>query len=181
MVTIVPAAPLDGAVALPDALVEQYIKPDNDEQALLLTALRSAALGWVEGYTGLSVQRRLWVAMFDGFDDVVRLPREPVQSVTAVAYVDQAGLVVDGVGTWRLSGRNLLPQPGAHWPNTARQPGAVTVSFEAGYLNVAVEAPALQIAALLLTKHLFDGGTTTDVPSTVTLLLDEQYRTPVMG
>jgi hypothetical protein len=53
--------------------------------------------------------------------------------------------------------------------------------FEAGYDDVASEAPALQIAALLMMLHLYVGGSLKDVPNTVTLLLDTQYRTPVIG
>ena len=180
MVTIKPAAPLNGPVLLPDALVEQYVKPGAD-QLLLLAAFRLTALGWVENHTAHSLMRRRWVATFDGFDDVMRLPRDPVRSIVSLAYFDQAGSPASGDGLWRVAGSQLLPAVGATWPVTADRGSAVQVMFEAGYDDVATEAPALQIAALLLMKHLFDGGSIEDVPATVTLLLDAQYRTPVIG
>lgn len=180
MVTIMSAAPLDGAAVLPDALVDQYVKPGAD-QLLLLAAFRLTALGWVEGHTAQSLIRRRWVATFDGFDDVMRLPRDPVRSAISLAYFDQADVLTSGDGLWRIVGSQLLPAVGTTWPVTADRGSAVQVTFEAGYDNVATEAPALQIAALLLMKHLFDGGSIEDVPATVTLLLDAQYRTPVIG
>lgn len=176
-----PAAPLDGPALLSDALVDQFVKAEGGEQAALLDALRLTALGWVERHTSRSLQRRAWVAMFDAFDPVMRLPCDPVRSVVALGYVDPAGLVIDGVGTWQLIGGNLYPLAGRSWPGTARRAGAVVVRFEAGYDDVATEAPALQIAALMMVQHLFAGGALDDVPATVGLLLDEQYRTPVMA
>lgn len=180
MVTYMPAAPIDGAAVLADDLIDQYVKPDNDDQAGLIAALRLTALGWVERHTSRSLQRRRWVAMFDGFDAVMRLPVEPVSSIFSVGYVDPTGNTVDAVGAWQSAGDHLLPANGVQWPSTASRPGAVVVAFEAGYVNVAIEAPALQIAALMMTKHLFEGGSIDDVPATVTMLLDAQYRTPVL-
>lgn len=180
MVTIIPAAPLDGPAVLPDALVDQYVKPEAG-QAALLDAFRLTALTWVEQHTSRSLVRRRWIAMFDGFDDIMRLPRDPVRSVISLAYVDQNGIVANGEGLWRIAGARLLPAINTTWPITADRGSAVTVTFEAGYDDVASEAPALQVAALLLMKHLFDGGSLNDVPATVTLLLDAQYRTPVIG
>lgn len=180
MVTIKPAAPLDGAALLPDALVDQYVKPGAD-QMLLLAAFRLTALGWVEGHTAQSLMRRRWVATYDGFANVMRLPREPVRSIVSLAYFDQAGNPTSVDGLWRIVGSQLLPAVGTTWPATGDRGSAVRVTFEAGYDDVATEAPALQIAALLLMKHLFDGGSIEDVPATVTLLLDAQYRTPVIA
>lgn len=180
MVTIMPAAPLNGAAVLPDALVDQYVKPAAD-QAALLNAFRMTALTWVEGHTKRSLVRRRWVAMFNGFADVMRLPCEPVRSVVSLGYFNQAGISTSGDGLWRLSDAYILPAGNTSWPAAADCRDAVQVTFEAGYDDVASEAPALQVAALLLMKHLFDGGSIEDVPATVTLLLDAQYRTPVIG
>lgn len=179
MVTIMPAAPLDGPAILPDVLVNQYVKPGGD-QAALLDAFRLTALDWVERHTSRSLKRRRWIAMYDGFEDVMRLPREPVRDVVALGYIDQSGTAANGAGLWRTVGAQVLPAVNVRWPQTADRVGSVIVTFEAGYDDVGVEAPALRIAALMLMKHLFDGGSIDDVPATVTLLLDAQYRTPVI-
>ena len=180
MVTITSAAPIDGPAILPNALIDQHIKP-GDDQAALMDAFRLTALGWVERHTSHSLKRRRWVAVYNGFDNMPRLPREPVRNVVSVSYVDRNGGMVDGDGLWRLSGAQIVPAPNARWPETADCSDAVTITFEAGYDDVASEAPALQIAALLMMLHLYVGGSLKDVPDTVTLLLDTQYRTPVIG
>lgn len=180
MVTYMPAAPMDGPAILSDDLVDQYVKPDDDEQAVLMAALRLTALDWVERHTSRSLQRRRWVAMFDCFETAMRIPVGPLGSVLSVGYIDTAGQTVDAEGSWQVAGDHLLPANGQQWPPTSARPGAVIVAFEAGYTNVSIEAPALQIAALMMTKHLFEGGSLTDIPATVTMLLDAQYRTPVL-
>lgn len=167
------AAPIDGPAMLPDALIDQYVKP-GEGQELLIDSLRLTALLWVEQHTGHALTRRAWTAAFDGFDDPLWLARAPVHGVSAVAY---SGGDAAAVAQWDRSGR-VTPVAGQHWPAGG---GPVSVTFDAGYDDVAVEAPALRVAALLLVKHLFDGGSVDDVPATVTALLDAQYRTPVAG
>ena len=102
---IVATAPIDPKTLLPSSLVEQFVKPEAEQQALV-AAMRVAALQWVETYSGRSL-----------------------------------GLFAD-------LGR---------------------------------DAPGLQIAALLMLRHLFDGGDVDDAPAAARLLIDQQYRTPVMG
>lgn len=177
MVKIMPAAPIDGPAALPDTLINQFVKPGAN-QAALIDAFRLTALGWVEQHTARSLSRRRWRAVFDRFTATMSLPCDPVHDVVSLNYVDPAGVSVDGAGLWRLAGSQILPAIGGYWP--VANAGAVTVIFEAGYDDVGTEAPGLQIAALMLVKHLFDGGSLNDVPATVMMLIDEAYRTPVM-
>jgi uncharacterized phiE125 gp8 family phage protein len=166
---------------LPDELIQQFVKPDGDAQAALLGSFRLTALGWVEQHTLRSLQRRIWVATFDAFGEVMPLRRDPVHSVVSLTYVDQAGASIDAAGMWQLSNGSIYPLGGRRWPATARRADAVVVHFDAGYDEVATEASALQVAALMMVKHLFDGGSLEDVPATVSLLLDAQYRTPVIA
>ncbi|MGN5373278.1 hypothetical protein [Sphingomonas hankookensis] len=173
MVTITATAPIDGPAVLPDALIEQYVKP-GEGQELLIDSLRLTALMWVEQHTGHALTRRQWTAVFTGFDDTLWLTRKPVRAVSAVAYT---GGTAEAVARWDRSGR-VVPVSGQRWPVTD---GPVTVTFDAGYDDVGIEAPALRVAALMLVKHLFDGGSVGDVPATVTALLDAQYRTPVIS
>ncbi|MGT2515119.1 hypothetical protein ACVOMT_13625 [Sphingomonas panni] len=173
MVTITAAAPIDGPAVLPDALIEQYVKP-GEGQELLVDSLRLTALMWVEQHTGHSLTRRQWTAVFDRFDDTLWLSRKPVRAVVTVAY---PGGLADTIARWDRAGR-IVAISGQHWPVTC---GPVAITFDAGYDDVATEAPALRVAALMMVKHLFDGGSVDDVPATVTALLDAQYRTPVAG
>ncbi|MBM6576349.1 hypothetical protein KCP91_08185 [Microvirga sp. SRT01] len=174
------AAPLTPESVLPAALIDQYVKP-SEAQAALVGALRLSAISWVEGHTRHSLARRLWTATFDSLSDAIALPREPVRSVSLLVYRNALGETVEGAGLWRLDGNRLLPISGARWAADVIGATAVTVTFDAGYDDVSVEAPGLQIAALMMMKHLLDGGSVDDVPNTVRLLLDEQYRTPVIA
>lgn len=69
---------------------------------------------------------------------VIRLPRPPLQAVTAVTYVDQTGVTqtlspsVYQVDTQQEPGR-LAPAYQQVWPTTRVQMGAVQVTFLAGY------------------------------------------------
>lgn len=178
MAMTVSAAPIDGAAVLPDALIEQYVKPGGDQVALI-GALRLAAIDWVERRTARSLGRRVWTAHADGFTSKLTLPCDPVRSVLSLHYTDHAGLSINAIGLFRLSGREILSATDIRWPQAAAR--SVTILFEAGYDDIASEAPALQIAALMLVKHLFDGGSLDDVPATVRMLVDQGYRSPVMS
>lgn len=96
--TPTPAAPIDAALILPDALVDQLVKPASNADADLISAYRLAAINWVETHTA----------------------------------------------------------------------------------RLANEAEPLRVAALLLIKHLYDGGSIDEVPATVAMLC-QPYRTPVIG
>ncbi|KZE09133.1 MULTISPECIES: head-tail connector protein [Sphingomonas] len=176
MVTITAAAPIDGPAVLPDALINQYVKP-GEGQELLVDSLRLTALMWVEQHTGHSLARRQWTAVFNRFDGALWLKRQPVRSVASVAYTDTGDQPATVRVRWDRNGR-VLPVQEPRWPVAC---GPITVTFDAGYDDVATEAPGLQVAALMMIKHLFDGGSVDDVPATVTALLDAQYRTPVAG
>lgn len=84
MVTITSAAPIDGPAILPNALIDQHIKP-GDEQAALMNAFRLTALSWVENHTSHSLKRRRWVAAYNGFDDKLRLPASPCATSSLLA------------------------------------------------------------------------------------------------
>jgi uncharacterized phiE125 gp8 family phage protein len=180
VVTLISAAPLEGPSILPDDLIEQYVKPGGGQEALL-DAFRLTALEWVERHTCHSLARRTFVAVLDSFAASVRLPREPARSITELSYIDVAGQPIVGTDLFQLVNGNVLLSVGLSLPRTVDRRDAITVTFEAGYDDLAVEAPALQIAALMIVKHLFDGGSLSDVPATVVMLLDGQFRTPVLA
>ncbi|UYY60278.1 head-tail connector protein [Sphingomonas sp. S2-65] len=177
--TIRAAAPLDAATALPDALVLQQLKLDSLDATA--EALRLTALQFVEKRSRVSLQRRAWVATLDAFGDgVITLPREPVSEVTRVTYVDQLGGPRDAAGLWRLIDDRLAPAVSGWWPTTSRGAGVVKIEFVAGYVDLAVGAPTLRTAALLLIQHLYDGGNLDEVPKSFMMLCDID-RVPVAG
>ena len=181
-------APIDGEAVLSLDRVKMHLKVEDDSDDLLIGAFRDGALDWIEKHTAKSLTRRGWVATLDGFADRVRLPREPVVAVTEVGFLDTVGnasvLAQEG---WRLAGSALVTGVARSWPATIDGDGGVTVTFQAGFADIASEAPALVTAALLLVGHLYrnreqviTGTIATSVPFGVTELCSG-YRTPVFG
>ncbi|WP_210357643.1 hypothetical protein [Sphingomonas beigongshangi] len=171
------AAPIDGASIIPNALVDQHVKP-TAAQAALVDALRLTAIAWVENHTRHALQRRIWTATFDNFCGDLDLPRHPVRAVTGLRYAVEGGAWIDGAALGRLAGNTLVPV--ATWPTVTGR-AIVEVTFEAGFDDLATEAAPLQIATLMLILHLFVGGSLKDVPDTIGMLIDETYRMPVMA
>lgn len=103
----------------------------------------------------------------------IELPRPPLQSVTSVQYIDEAGqtqslvedvdFTVDTVGE---PGR-IVPAYGKDWPATRFQPGAVQITFVAGYAANLIPAAALA-AIRMLVVYWFNN------PAAVGAALEEQ-------
>ena len=175
--TLRPVAPPDAAAIVPQALIDQHLKPASDADADLIDVVRLAAIDHVERYTGRSLQRRAWAVDFDGFGCSMRLPRSPVETVTAVRYIGTEGAVLSATG-WRIAD-DLLVSGAVGWPTTLIGPGVVTVDFTAGYLDVATEAPALRMAVVMMMRHLYDGGD--GEPTAPIAAMCRPYRVPVMA
>ncbi|MCG8004687.1 MAG: hypothetical protein JAY88_14705 [Candidatus Thiodiazotropha lotti] len=129
---------------------------DNGQINSLITAGREEA----EFVTGRALITQGISMSFDEFGAEMLLPRPPLQSVTAVKYLDADGnqqtvnQSVYQVGTNTTPGRILL-LPGQVWPETMDIPGAITVEFVAGYGDDADSVPEIirQGIRLFLTKH----------------------------
>lgn len=98
-----------------------------------------AARRSAEHRTGRSFITQRWRQTFDGFcGHGMPLQRPPLVSIESVKYLDPAGEshTLDPaeyqVVTTEIEGL-LLPAIGGGFPTTARQPGAVSVEFTAGY------------------------------------------------
>lgn len=108
---------------------------------------------------GLALVTQTWDYTRDGFpsdDDVIRLPRRPVASVSSVKYIDTAGAeqtmpVADYiVDTGKIYGEIALAYDKT-WPLTRDQKNAVTVRFISGYgTPAAVPEPIKSAMKLIL-------------------------------
>lgn len=111
---------------------------DASQQGDILRLIESARR-FLEGETGRTCCTTVFDLHLDcwpGFE--LLLPRNPVQSVESISYVDHAGVqqVVDpsrySVDTSREPAR-ITPAYGTTWPSARRQANAITVRFTAGY------------------------------------------------
>lgn len=138
----------------------------TDFDALLGTYIAAVRehLDGAEGILGRALVRQTWDMRLDEFEDEIRIPLPPLQSVTSVKYVGSNGVLqtmaagdyqVIGLGTkWPAT---LIPAYGECWPSTYDNPESVTVRFVAGYPdngasppNLTANIPAGITAAMLL-------------------------------
>lgn len=76
----------------------------------------------------------------DGFCGALRVPRPPMRQLDSITYIDSDGTpqpladyLVDGFADPPL----ISAAPGAAWPTTRAQAGAVVVQYQAGYDDAA--------------------------------------------
>lgn len=157
--TRVTAPPLE-PLTLDEA--KAHCRVDGATDDALLTALVQVAREWCEGVTERALVTQTWRLTLDAFPldprdpcAPIRLPRPPLQAVTSVQYVDATG------ATQTLDPAQYVVEPGtlpgqirlaygAAWPMTRRQPGAVTITYTAGYGAAATDVPAALRQAMLL-------------------------------
>lgn len=136
-------------------MAKAHLRVLDDDEDDLIAALRGAAIDMVERYTGLFLGRReaiVWTG--DGFGARMTLGRGPKPSVIAFAYTALAGSTVLAADRYRVSAHGLIvPAHGLVWPTDGT--GAVTITFDAGFTDVAREAPSLVTAVKLMLGTLF--------------------------
>ena len=180
------------ATAEPLSLAEarEHLRVDHFDDDGVITGCILAARQHIENVTGLALVTSTWTMTLDDFPPVelITLPREPVQSVSAVRYYNEAGVLT----TWSTTAwetdlysmpPRLRPRDGYDWPDTADVLGAVQVEFVAGYGGPqAVPQPIMQ-AMRLLVGHFYEnreasvvGTSAAPLPFAVDALL-APYRT----
>jgi uncharacterized phiE125 gp8 family phage protein len=151
------------------AEVKTHLAVDHDDEDVWVTAAIKGARVATELYTGrrwLSQTLRLTLADWPDCLDVndvsydplgyVRLPVEPVQSVSSVEYLDEDKVLTtidsSDIDSWLDHSPPLIcPDPDSDgWPEVGSYLGAVRVEFIAGYAS-AEQVPASVKTAMLLT------------------------------
>jgi uncharacterized phiE125 gp8 family phage protein len=187
----------------PMSLVEakDHLRETSSDQDGLIAGYILAAREMVESAT----HRRLITQTLDytiddgwpcevvnGYDRLrIRLPVNPVQSVTSITYVDSSGsnqTLSSSLYVLRADGpvAYIDPTYGSSWPTPRCQPVAVTVRFVAGWTLSDVPNPLMQ-AMRMLVGHFYQnrevaiiGSTVAEIPMGVESLLSA-YRVPGFG
>jgi uncharacterized phiE125 gp8 family phage protein len=132
-----------------------------DEDALIVGYLL-AAREHVETITRRALLTQTWDYSIDAWADRIVLPKPPVQSVTSISYLDQAGatqtlsaalyrLVKQSTGEWAI-----LKAYNAVWPAVQTVESCITIRFVCGYGTPPGSIPeAIRQAILLLVGHWF--------------------------
>lgn len=146
-----------GEAILPLQACKNHLRVDDDDDDLLVEALRDVSIEFVERYCGVKMGLTtglVWRAQ--GFplapDCPLNLSVSPVVEITAVNWEDRQGEPVAGSPSdFRVSpSGSLLPKVGARWPVAVG--GEVRIEFSAGFV---VAPPSLTAAARLFLGHLF--------------------------
>jgi uncharacterized phiE125 gp8 family phage protein len=138
----------------------------TDEDALILTLI-TAARGHAEAYTGRRFVTQTWDYFLDCFPltewytwGAIEIPNAPLQSVTSVKYVDEAGVeqtigTSDYVVDAKSDPGRIAPAYGKTWPWPRAQLNAVTIRFVCGYGLAPAVPYEISAAILLIIGELF--------------------------
>lgn len=152
-------APADPLISLDDAKAHVRAS-DYDEDDDYLTALVEAAASHIEGPTGVGrvMVTQTWRGTLDSLPSSFSIPLGPVQSITSITYVDQAGETQTVPPADYHTDFDRHPALVAFFKrptDVANVPGAVKVTFVAGYGEPADVPAMVRHAARLLVGSWF--------------------------
>ena len=157
----------------------EYFTDDDD----YLTELVEVATAFIEGPYGIGIclMPQTWRLSLDYFPSEIVIPLGPVTAISGITYTDADGDSAT-VSTWRAdldsSPCRIWPARDTAWPVSTLQPGAVKVTFTAGYETVPSD---LKAAIKLIVGNLYENREAateiklTDLPFGVSAIL-ERYR-----
>jgi uncharacterized phiE125 gp8 family phage protein len=145
--------------------VKSQSRIDGTDEDTLLARLITVARVDVEKITGRTLITQTWDAYYDSFPSggaPIYLPNPPLQSISSITYVDNAG----STQTWSASnyavdinsdiGR-VYPAFDQSYPTVRNQRNAVTVRFVSGYGSSTTNVPeTIRHAILLIVAELFE-------------------------
>jgi len=138
--------------------VKQHLGVSFDADDDLISIFLDAATAAVEGPTGIGIALRpatyrltldCWPA------GPIRLPLRPATGVTSITYKDTAGAIQTldpATYSIDLDTGTVCRAINASWPSLANLPGAVTVTFTAGFATIPAD---LKAAILLIVGHYY--------------------------
>lgn len=144
------------------ATAKSHLRVTHNDEDALISSYVAAALGQAENYTGLVLRPASYCFHRSGFGSLVRLPQNPVISVTKLEY-----LSVDGVWTaLTLSDfytEDLDSQPARLYLKRDAEPPSfkserfnVRFTFDAGYSDAASVPGPIKSAMLLIMADLYE-------------------------
>jgi uncharacterized phiE125 gp8 family phage protein len=169
-----PATPVDLAAA------KSHLRVTSSDEDGLIQSLLDASTEMVSERTGLVLGAETWIWKTRVVSGSIELPKSPVTAITAMTYVDAAGILQTDTPAnyWLLADQeraNLRPAPGFSWPATEMRDDAMTITFTAG---LPICPPALKTAILMLVAHWFHNrsavveGAMADLPQAANALID---------
>ncbi|WP_296741432.1 hypothetical protein [Mesorhizobium sp.] len=160
LVTAPSAEPLTAAEA--KARLGIGAEVSDDVMNAFIKAARQTIDGW-SGWLGRALVRQTWKMILDRFPSdcggEITIPLPPTLDIAEIKYfdVDGAEQTIEAPGYFLLPGEpgRLYPAIGSTWPHTKRQPGAVEISFIAGFGAAGSDVPEpIRNAIVLMVSNL---------------------------
>lgn len=174
-----PRAPLVGNDVLALADAKAFLRIDGSDEDTVVSALRDAAIDWVERYTAKGLSSRAWRLTTVDYRTPLRLGVGPIKEITSVSFVSRDGGEVD-LEHWRFDDGAVWLGSSSSWLSPPLGLGSVQIDFVAGFDEPATQAPGLLVAVRLMLQQLYDNRGSSD-PSLAVLALSAPYRSPVIG
>jgi len=165
-------------VLLPVTLdrLKQHLRITHSEEDDLLTAYLKAAVGIVEQLTWralLTQTLRMTLDDFPTCNGAIYLPRPRAQSITSIEYLDTNGDEQEWID-YRLDTNGeparIVPESDFSWPATLNCPGAVTITYVAGWTAAANVPPELVAAVLIAAATLYEQREDADASKNTTVV-----------
>lgn len=150
------SAPAIEPLSIEDAKTHLRVTSGDDD--VYISSLITAARKHVENYTGRALITQTWDLYVDQFpygSNSIVIPKAPLQSVSAITYVDTAGATQTLSSTVYTADADSEPGRvylayNQTWPDIRTQQKAVKVRFVAGYGTDAEDVPTPIVQAIRL-------------------------------
>jgi uncharacterized phiE125 gp8 family phage protein len=167
-----------------------HLRVDHFDEDAVIASFILAARQHIETITGLALCTTGYTMTLDDFPpgEMITLPREPVQSVTAVRYYNDAGALVEWSSSeWEADlyslPPRLRPRDGYTWPISKDRLAAVQIEFVAGFGGPEMVPQSILQAMRVLVGHFHEhreavqsGGSAVALPFAVDALLAPYRR-----
>ncbi len=163
------SAPTERFVTVAEAKDHINVKfPDHD---LEIRTYLDAAIALIDGHAGTLARAfapQTWRQDFDGFEDQLRLPLAPVQSITQIQYIDADGATQNlPASVYELREDECGPfvrlSHDQEWPDTLDHPASVSVTYLAGYEDITKVPNTARLAVMQMVGHWYEHRNAVDV------------------
>jgi uncharacterized phiE125 gp8 family phage protein len=163
------------------AQAKSHLRIDHSDDDTYLNLCITAARSYFEKMCEITIPSTTLKLSLDNFEDVLYLPKGPIQSVTEIVYYD-SNEDEQNVADWQediASGpARLMPLLDESWPETAGIMNAVEVTYVAGFVNAAAVPELLKHGIKFYAGHLYENreavteGTLSEVPLAVSSIIN---------
>ena len=162
--------------------VKSHLRIDGSFDDALLSSCITSARMYFESMCEISIASQELLLALDSFDDIVYLPKGPVQSVEDISYADSENnqqVMDDWIEDLVSNPARITPAFGQSWPATAEVVNAVQVSYTTGYTTPSMVPKLLKSGMLFYVAHLYENrsavtdGDLKEVPMAVNSIIHQ--------